>query len=286
MSVTSLYTPAAAASTPLFVSEDASIKKLSTSQTKTNSNVRNWIPLPNELKEDLDRGLLPRELDLASKDMQLESAQTPVSNDRETQPTAVILIGAGGAGKTSLLKRLPSYIPGFTTTDYFLNDGDYLRRYHRGFQRSCQDTRIGYIGGWCTVKPHIRDAKALLLEQAVNDRQNVLIPTGQHAPQYVKMMTEAGYKVHIIGVYADCETIMKRGVIRGHETGREYLGTVEMWEKASRDMLQLVRDVDPTLKTSGVAMLLDNRDFKKPQVVSVEQMHKILFSSGCSGVEE
>lgn len=130
------------------------------------------------------------------------------------------------------------------------------------------------------MKPYIRDAKAQLLGQAVENGQNVLIPTGQHAPQYVKMMTEAGYKIHIMGIFADCETIMRRGVVRGHETGREYLGTVEMWEKASRDMWKIVRDVDPKKETSGIALLLDNRDFKNPKIVSVEQMQRILVGSG------
>jgi len=130
------------------------------------------------------------------------------------------------------------------------------------------------------VKPHIREAKAHLLERAVKERRNVLIPTGQHAPMYVEMMGLAGYKVHIIGVFADCDTILTRGVKRGHETGREYLGTVEMWEKASRDMLQLVRDVEPGLVTSGIAVLLDNRDFNNPAVLTVGQMHEILVASG------
>jgi len=245
--------------------------------------LRNWIAVPDELRKDLDRGLHPDEMDLAIKDMQLTSPLTLVPE--QTQPTAVILIGAGGAGKTTLLNRIPLFLPKFNTAHFFLHDGDHLRRHHGGFQRSCNDIGVGYIGGWPTVKPHIRAAKAALLARALGERRNVLIPTGQHAPKYVEMVRSAGYRTHIIGVFADCETIMTRGVRRGHETGREYLGTVGMWEKASRDMLQLVRDADPDPRTTGLTMLLDNREFNRPAELTVVQMREVLVKSGVPLVE-
>lgn len=240
---------------------------------------RNWIPLPAELLPELDRGLHPHEMERAIVDMQLTSPLTlcPVG----VRPTAVILIGAGGAGKTCLLDRIPLLLPGFDTARFFLHDGDHLRRYHGGFQQSCHGTPgVGHIGGWRTVKPHIRAAKAVLLRRALAERRNVLVPTGQHAPMYVTMAHAAGYRTHIIGVYADRDTIMTRGVQRGHETGREYLGTVEMWEKASRDMLRLVREAEPGRETSGLAMLLDNREFNRPAELSVRAMEEVLVRSG------
>jgi len=240
-------------------------------------SLRKWVELPCELRDDLNRELSLVEMNQAAEDMQLTSSRTIVAMD--ARPTAVILIGAGGAGKTSILSRLPLYLPGFDPANFFLHDGDHLRRYHAGFQRSCCEAGVGYIGGWSTVKPHIRAAKADLITRAINERRNILIPTGQHAPEYVERMVSASYKVHIIGIFADCDTIMTRGVKRGHETGREYLGTVAMWEKASRDMLQIVRDVKPTSLTSGLAMLIDNRDFNNPAVLTVEQMRDILVAS-------
>jgi len=266
------------------VYSNASDKDNTNGSTANEYNLRNWITVPVELRKDLDRGLHPDEMQLAIKDMQLLSPLTLVPED--TQPTAVILIGAGGAGKTTLLNRIPLLLPGFDTDHFFLHDGDHLRRYHGGFQRSCNNVGVGYIGGWQTVKPHIRAAKAVLLQRAVGERRNVLIPTGQHAPMYVEKVRAAGYKTHIIGVFADCDTIMTRGVRRGHETGREYLGTVGMWEKASRDMLQLVRDAEPDLPTSGLAMLLDNREFNRPAELTVAQMHDVLVKSGVPLVEE
>merc|ERR1740123_345963 len=214
--------------------KDEGCEFLCVPHTKIHTTMRKWVPLPSEMQNDLNRPLLPSEMTRALHEMQLTSPHTIAAAD--TQPTAIILIGAAGSGKSSILPRLPSYLPGHDISNFFLLDGDYLRACHGGFRRSCGEAGVGYLGSLAVVRPHIKAAKAALLERAIRERRNVLIPTPQYSDMYVEIMTAASYKVHIIGIYADCDVVMTRGVKRAEEMGREYQGTVEKWKRVSRDM--------------------------------------------------
>lgn len=118
----------------------------------------------------------------------------------------------------------------------------------------------------------------MLLASAIR-KPYMLIPTGQHAPKYVEMITTASYNINIIGIFSDCDIIMRRGVMQGHETGRGYLRIVGLREKVLRDMLVGVRDFECTLTSSGIITFLCNRYFNCPALLTPDQIGNLLFAS-------
>lgn len=220
---------------------------------------RVWKRAPANLINELDRPLYPGEVAHAIKAMKMESKNTVAKSKK---PQAIIIIGAGGAGKSVLCESLDLWFPNFKLEEYIQFDGDILRRFHRGFVDAVRDPSVGYVDAWKVLKPHIFTTKDEIFHLVVSERRNVIIPTNVHAQKYYKLMLENGYDVIIVGVYVDFKTALYRGKNRAEWTGRIYLGTEQDWKTGIEDMYSLA-----SAKSTFRSIILDNSDFKRPRIL-------------------
>jgi len=240
---------------------------------------RRWVSLPNELKIKLDRPLNQAEVAASLGEMKVSSPQTIAEAGQK--PRAIILIGAGASGKSSMCNHLNRWVDSFNSDDFVQFDGDILRKYHEGFQESISDESVGYNFGWQTLKPHIFATKEGILDTIIRERRNVMIPTGVHAQKYYRIMTQAGYSVSVVGVYVNYKRALYQGRNRAEYTGREYLGDRTAWETGVSDMLELSSEInlrnrvaEPDL--NSFAFLVDNRDFFQPRLVNSDQLQSLV----------
>ena len=220
---------------------------------------RLWKKAKPELLYELDRPLLQGEVASAIKAMKMDSPKTIAKSGK---PKAILIIGAGGAGKSVLCNSLYRWFPGFKLQDYIQFDGDILRKFHKGFVEAVKDPGVGYSDAWKVLKPHIYTTKDDIFHLVVSERRNVIIPTNVHAQKYHKLMIENGYDVIIVGLYVDFKTALYRGKNRAEWTGRIYLGTEQDWRTGIEDMYSLASD-DKTFSS----IILDNSNFEKPQIL-------------------
>ncbi|MFK7828022.1 MAG: zeta toxin family protein [Oligoflexales bacterium] len=220
---------------------------------------RNWKKAPGKLLSELDRPLLQDEVEKAVEVMKMKSKKTIA---KTAKPKAILIIGAGGSGKSFLCDSLGQWFPSFKLEEYIQFDGDILRQFHRGFLEAAKNPSIGYLDAWKVLKPHIYTTKDNIFDLVISERRNVIIPTNVHAQKYFKLMLQNGYDVKIVGLYVDFKTALYRGKNRAEWTGRVYLGTEKEWRTGIEDMYSLASNQN-TLSS----IILDNSDFDKPRVL-------------------
>ena len=220
---------------------------------------RNWKSAPSRLLSELDRPLLQEEVTKAIKLMKMKSQKTIA---KKGKPTAILIIGAGGSGKSYLCDSLDQWFPSFKLEEYIQFDGDILRKFHKGFVDAVDNPSVGYLDAWKVLKPHIYTTKDDIFDLVISERRNVIIPTNVHAQKYYKLMLASGYDVKIVGLYVDFKTALYRGKNRAQWTGRIYLGTKQEWKTGIEDMYALASNQN-TLSS----IILDNSNFDKPRIL-------------------
>jgi len=227
--------------------------------TSTCLSGRHWTYASAEMLKELDRPLTDSEKQEAISFMKIKSPQTVA---RTAQAHAIIIIGAGGSGKTFMSEHLDKWLDNFNLENYILFDGDIIRKFHSGFLDAVSDPLVGYLDAWPTIKPHIFETKDQMMDQIIKERRNIVIPTGIKGEEYFNLMLQHDYKITIIGVYVDFETAFYRGKNRGEWTGRRYIGTHADWSLGVEHMISL--SMRPEVAQS---FILDNNDFYNPEVL-------------------
>lgn len=112
---------------------------------------------------------------------------------------------------------------------YVIIDGEAFRDAHSGFQEAIENGHqhgCTYWGAYVAIRENINNEKQLLLENAMKEKKNLIIPSTclrtSQCLDVAEMLQNNGYAVHIVGVYGDKETIIKRGRKRASFSGKRY----------------------------------------------------------------
>jgi len=144
------------------------------------------------------------------------------------KPCAIWLIGPSASGKSTLALSMSEWV-GIAEEGYVTIDGEHFRDSHTGFQHALLDGQqkgCVFWGAYVGIRENINKEKQLMLEKACQERKHLMIPSTclrkDQCIDVIKMLQELGYAIHIVGVYGDKDTIVKRGMKRAMEQGKRY----------------------------------------------------------------
>eukprot|EP00438_Fugacium_kawagutii_P024095 Skav214960 [mRNA] locus=scaffold264:88549:89448:- [translate_table: standard] len=147
---------------------------------------------------------------------------------RAQKKAAIWLIGPSACGKSTLAPKAAKWT-GMDIEGYVTIDGEVFRDAHRGYQKAIaegQQHGCVWWNAYLGIRENINEEKQLLLERAKNDGKHLMIPsTCLRRSQCVDVaedLVEAGYQIHIVGVYGDKATIVERGRKRAMFQGKRY----------------------------------------------------------------
>lgn len=229
--------------------------------TQTTYPGRKWGDASDAILNTLRRPLTATERQNGMKLMKCDSSNTKTI--AKGKPRAVLIIGAGGAGKSTLCKKLANWFPGFDIESFCIFDGDLLRACHQNYLDVVKNDQIGYFNAWPALKPNIARAKAEILHRTIiPEKRNVIISSGIHSQKYFTLLLKSGYDIDVVGLHVTWTETLVRGINRSQWTGRTYLGTKEMWDISQHDMKDLAKR--PETQRS---FIMDNTNFSDPKLL-------------------
>lgn len=184
-------------------------------------------------------------------------------------PVAVFIIGGSGCGKSTSLNMALKEL-GYKREQFVTIDPDGIRAAIGAYQQAtnipsqiCPGKKRAYQGvkTWCG--PSGFEIKQSLRQAVYKDKRSFIwdetCEDSTRCEKEMERALEAGYKIYIIGVWADINTCVKRAAHRALETGRlapsHYVKsshkTIEH-DKAFRDLAAIA------YKSGGDAYIFDN----------------------------
>ncbi|CAE7945833.1 unnamed protein product [Symbiodinium sp. KB8] len=144
------------------------------------------------------------------------------------KPSAMWLIGPSACGKSTLAPQAAKWV-GMDQEGYVTVDGEAFRDAHGGYKKAILKGRqhgCVWWGAYLGIRENINEEKQELLEAAMKDRKNLLIPSTclrrSQCVDVTESLRGAGYDIHIIGVFGDKDTIVERGRKRAADQGKRY----------------------------------------------------------------
>ena len=150
------------------------------------------------------------------------------SAKRARKKAAMWLIGPSACGKSTLAPKAAQWT-GMDVEGYVTIDGEVFRDAHHGYQNAItegQQHGCVWWNAYLGIRENINEEKQLLLERARNDGKHLMIPsTCLRRSQCVDVaedLVQAGYEIHIVGVFGNKATIVERGQKRAMNAGKRY----------------------------------------------------------------
>ena len=144
------------------------------------------------------------------------------------QKAAMWLIGPSACGKSTLAPKAAKWA-GMEDRGYVTVDGEAFRDAHHGYKAAIEEGHqhgCVWWGAYLGIRENINDEKQQLLEEAMRDGKNLLIPSTclrrEQCVDVTKDLRRAGYTIHVVGVFGEKETIMGRGRKRAANQGKRY----------------------------------------------------------------
>eukprot|EP00397_Hematodinium_sp_SG-2012_P038395 GEMP01041760.1.p1 GENE.GEMP01041760.1~~GEMP01041760.1.p1 ORF type:complete len:299 (+),score=51.21 GEMP01041760.1:37-933(+) len=146
---------------------------------------------------------------------------------------AMLLVGPAGAGKTRWLHQ--------TQPPCAVIDGDVFRSQHLGWQKATSDPSVGYTSAFEYVKEPIKEAKTRMLDEAIVVRRNVCLPitfSTKRNWEDIQRVVDANYKIHVVGLFIDFDTMQQRTRQRAIERGRLQVPSKDKWNLCMNGLLE------------------------------------------------
>ena len=144
------------------------------------------------------------------------------------KPAAMWLIGPSACGKSTLAPQAAKWV-GMEEEGYVTVDGEAFRDAHGGYKKAILKGRqhgCVWWGAYLGIRENINEEKQMLLESAMQERKHLLIPSTclrrSQCVDVTETLKQAGYDIHIIGVFGDKDTIVDRGRKRAANQGKRY----------------------------------------------------------------
>eukprot|EP01061_Rhynchopus_euleeides_P016039 TRINITY_DN27209_c3_g1_i1.p2 TRINITY_DN27209_c3_g1~~TRINITY_DN27209_c3_g1_i1.p2 ORF type:complete len:506 (+),score=179.19 TRINITY_DN27209_c3_g1_i1:326-1843(+) len=228
--------------------------------------------MPDDIRAKVDRDFTPDEVALIEEAIHLNSAQ---SQPEQVDPRALFVIGPAAAGKSAVRVKTEDMLQ-INLADYVEIDGDEFREKHHGWMEVLNsDPTTGYREALNVLLPYTRSLKKRFLEQAIQNRKNIMLPsTGSNFEKLLKEVEAVrarGYRVDVIGLVVSYHETRARAVNRAHVNGRWNVVTWKKWEAA---MHAITYFMDPTV--SDWCIVFDNHDFTNPTTIYT-RTHNLTF---------
>lgn len=198
----------------------------------------------------------------------------PEAAPSRDQPSALFVVSPSGGGKTTVLKNFAAKF-GVHVEESVVADGAIFRDCHPQYDELIKSGHANggiWYSAWPAVKKVVSNAKKQIIDSAMKAKQDLCISdTGSDLMKLTRLIEKlkaVGYKVHMLGVFAEPQTIITRGVEREVEEGKRYI----------RDVKKLCTTFDnfaPAIQTINGNFCLVNAQGKSPQ----------LFKDGAGGMQ-
>jgi len=224
--------------------------------------MKKWIDTPKELYTMLDNPISAEYLEIFTTLLGYNNDKTKV-NPHE-RPMCILIVGARGAGKTTITNYLQTYLPNIDLSKFGSFDGDILRHNYKPY-RDLMTSPERYKDAWDILKPHIDEAKYKILHNKVlPEKRNIIIASSvEKSDDYYDLFKNNGYDIAVVGISVkNWNEILNRGLIRAETTGRPYIGTKELWEKCQ----QWIENISQR-KEIVTCVVIDNSDYKNPSIM-------------------
>lgn len=144
------------------------------------------------------------------------------------KPKALIVMAPSAGGKTTVVTRLAGSF-GIEIEKSVRADGAIFRDFHQQYALLCENgvTNGGiWFNAWPAAKSIVQKAKKLVLKDALEKKQDLVISdTGAEVESIEKltsMLKKGGYLICLVGIYADPQAILQRGIAREIGEGKRY----------------------------------------------------------------
>jgi len=147
-----------------------------------------------------------------------------------SRPKALLIFGPPAVGKSTISTEVAKSLfdnPG----NVVIVDGNDVRDAHEGFSKVAQHGfkhNLIHSDAWDILKgtKHVENLKKEIMNMAVQNRQDVIIPECALKPervhQMIKQMENADYEMHAICLWAPLEAVQQRGSQRSLKAGKAY----------------------------------------------------------------
>jgi len=157
----------------------------------------------------------------------------PDSAASQQAPKALIVMAPSAGGKTTVVTKLAdSY--GIDIKRSVRADGAIFRDFHKQYALVCENGVANdglWFNAWPAAKKIVQTAKKSVLKKAMEKKQDLVISdTGSEVEGLQKLkslLKEGGYLVCLVGIYADPQAILKRGIAREIGEGKRYNRSIE-----------------------------------------------------------
>ena len=201
--------------------------------------------MPEDVRVKIDRDFTEDEVREIEDAIHMYSAQ---SQPEQVDPRALFVIGPAAAGKSAVRMKTEEMLQ-INLADYVEIDGDEFRDKHKGWMDVLESNPTqGYKDALSILLPYTRSLKKKVLEYAMSNRKNILLPsTGSNFEKLLKEVEAVrarGYRVDVIGLVVSYHETRARALNRAHVNGRWNVVTWKKWEAA---MHAVTYFMDPTV---------------------------------------
>lgn len=178
----------------------------------------------------------------------------PKAAPPQAVPKALIVMAPSAGGKTTVVRKFASSY-GLAPDAAVHADGAIFRDYHAQYSRLCENGTANsalWFNAWPAAKAVVQSAKKEVLRKAFATKQNILVSdTGAELDSLQGLVTklkDASYEVCLLGIYADPQAILTRGIAREIEEGKRYNRSIEKLRATFDNFSAAISMVDGAFK--------------------------------------